>query len=60
MALCVIHNSLCLHIYVYIIYYNILYIYIYINLSQPIDLIKADIETIKAKFILYNTRISRH
>ena len=44
-ALCVIHNSLCLQIY--------------LNLSQPSDLIRAAIETIEAKFNLYNTRIVR-
>ena len=44
-ALCVIHNSLCIQIH--------------LNLSQPNDLIKSDIETIEAKFSLYNTRIAR-
>ena len=39
----VIHNSLCIQIY--------------LNLSQPNDLIKSDIETIEAKFSLYNTHI---
>ena len=47
--LCVIHNSLCIPIY--------------LNLSQPNNLIKKglklDIETIEDKFSLYNIRIAR-
>ena len=34
-------------------------IQIYIDLSQPNDPIKADIETIEEKFSLYNTRRGR-
>ena len=45
-VLCVIHNIICLQIY--------------LNLSQPIDLIKADIATIEAKYSLYNIRIARY
>ena len=42
-ALCVMHSSLCIQIYLHV--------------SQPNDLIKSDIETIEAKFSLYITRI---
>ena len=44
-----------LYIYIYIY----ICLKIYINLSQHIDLIKADIETIEAKFSLYNIRIAQ-